>query len=201
MCFDLDSAPPIPPLSGAAVSHDDLVLEARDGNRSQHFWQRPRRPRVPASSSSRTSAASTASTRSSPCASPSAGMPRSRSTTSGGLPAQRSVTTTSSTCRTCSRRRQPGCRRTWPLALRTSARPDATRSSRSGSASEAATRGLRPQLSHGLAGAIGFYGRPGAGQRRHTGTLAARRRDECTDPRTTSRRRSRDSRRGLRGFR
>ena len=29
MCFDLDSAPPIPPLSGAAVSHDDLVLEAR----------------------------------------------------------------------------------------------------------------------------------------------------------------------------
>jgi carboxymethylenebutenolidase len=33
MCFDLDSAPPIPPISGAAVSHDDLVLEAADGNR------------------------------------------------------------------------------------------------------------------------------------------------------------------------
>jgi len=32
MCFDVDSAPPIPPLSGAAVSHADLVLEASDGN-------------------------------------------------------------------------------------------------------------------------------------------------------------------------
>jgi two-component system cell cycle sensor histidine kinase/response regulator CckA len=31
MCFDLDSSPPIPPISGAAVSHDDLVLEASDG--------------------------------------------------------------------------------------------------------------------------------------------------------------------------
>ena len=37
MCFDLDSAPPIPPLTGAAVSHDDLVLEARDGNRFAAF--------------------------------------------------------------------------------------------------------------------------------------------------------------------
>jgi carboxymethylenebutenolidase len=33
MCFDLDSAPPIPSISGAAVSHDDVVLEAADGNR------------------------------------------------------------------------------------------------------------------------------------------------------------------------
>jgi carboxymethylenebutenolidase len=32
MCHDLDSAPPIPPVSGAAVSHRDLVLEAPDGN-------------------------------------------------------------------------------------------------------------------------------------------------------------------------
>ena len=32
MCFDLDSAPPIPPISGAAVSHSDLTLEASDGN-------------------------------------------------------------------------------------------------------------------------------------------------------------------------
>jgi carboxymethylenebutenolidase len=37
MCFDLDSAPPIPPLSGAAVSHRDLVLEAADGNRLSAF--------------------------------------------------------------------------------------------------------------------------------------------------------------------
>src|SRR5438270_12591181 len=32
MCFDLDSEPPIPRISGAAVSHDDLVLESEDGN-------------------------------------------------------------------------------------------------------------------------------------------------------------------------
>ncbi len=37
MCFDLDSSPPIPPISGAAVSHEDLVLEAADGNRLAAF--------------------------------------------------------------------------------------------------------------------------------------------------------------------
>ncbi len=37
MCFDLDSEPPVPRISGAAVSHDDLVLEAEDGNRFAAF--------------------------------------------------------------------------------------------------------------------------------------------------------------------
>ncbi len=37
MCFDLDSEPPIPRISGAAVSHDDLVLESEDGNRFGAF--------------------------------------------------------------------------------------------------------------------------------------------------------------------
>lgn len=37
MCFDSDSSPPIAPISGAAVSHDDLALEARDGNRFAAF--------------------------------------------------------------------------------------------------------------------------------------------------------------------
>jgi carboxymethylenebutenolidase len=41
MCFDLDSAPPIPPLTGAAVSHDDLTLEAEDGNRFAAFQALP----------------------------------------------------------------------------------------------------------------------------------------------------------------
>lgn len=41
MCFDHDSSPPIPPLSGAAVSHDDLVLEARDDNRVAAFAASP----------------------------------------------------------------------------------------------------------------------------------------------------------------
>jgi carboxymethylenebutenolidase len=37
MCFDLDSSPPIPVISGAAVSHRDLELEAADGNRFAAF--------------------------------------------------------------------------------------------------------------------------------------------------------------------
>ena len=41
MCFELDSLPPIPAISGAAVSHDDLVLEARDGNRFAAFLATP----------------------------------------------------------------------------------------------------------------------------------------------------------------
>jgi carboxymethylenebutenolidase len=41
MCFDLDSTPPIPVISGAAVSHDDLVLTAADGNRFAAFVATP----------------------------------------------------------------------------------------------------------------------------------------------------------------
>jgi carboxymethylenebutenolidase len=44
VCFDLDSAPPVPVVSGAAVSHDDLVLEASDGNRFAAFLARPEEP-------------------------------------------------------------------------------------------------------------------------------------------------------------
>ena len=41
MCFDHDSSPPVPPISGAAVSHDDLVLEAADGTRFAAFAATP----------------------------------------------------------------------------------------------------------------------------------------------------------------
>ena len=41
MCFDLDSEPPIPRISGAAVSHDDLVLESGDGNKFAAFRALP----------------------------------------------------------------------------------------------------------------------------------------------------------------
>jgi carboxymethylenebutenolidase len=37
MCFDLDSAPPIPVIAGAAVTHRDLELAASDGNRFAAF--------------------------------------------------------------------------------------------------------------------------------------------------------------------
>jgi carboxymethylenebutenolidase len=41
MCHDDDSMPPIPAISGAAVSHEDLVLEAADGNRFASFVAAP----------------------------------------------------------------------------------------------------------------------------------------------------------------
>ena len=44
MCFELDSSPPIPPLSGAAVSHEDLVLSSADGTRFAAFAAQPDEP-------------------------------------------------------------------------------------------------------------------------------------------------------------
>jgi carboxymethylenebutenolidase len=44
MCFDSDSRPPIPVVSGAAVSHDDLVLTAEDGNEFAAFVATPETP-------------------------------------------------------------------------------------------------------------------------------------------------------------
>ena len=44
MCFELDSAPPIPTIRGAAVAHEDLVLEAADGNSFAAFAATPEEP-------------------------------------------------------------------------------------------------------------------------------------------------------------
>ena len=44
MCFELDSLPPVPAISGAAVSYDDLVLEAADGTRFAAFAASPDDP-------------------------------------------------------------------------------------------------------------------------------------------------------------
>ncbi|TMM08520.1 MAG: dienelactone hydrolase family protein [Actinobacteria bacterium] len=44
MCFDADSLPPIPAISGAAVSHHDLTLEPADGNRFAAFTAAPEEP-------------------------------------------------------------------------------------------------------------------------------------------------------------
>lgn len=43
MCFDSDSLPPIPVISGAAITHEELVLEA-DGNRFAAFAALPDEP-------------------------------------------------------------------------------------------------------------------------------------------------------------
>jgi carboxymethylenebutenolidase len=44
MCFDLDSTPPIPVIRGAAVSHQELTLAASDGNRFAAFAAAPDEP-------------------------------------------------------------------------------------------------------------------------------------------------------------
>jgi carboxymethylenebutenolidase len=44
VCFELDSVPPIPVIRGAAVSHEDLVLEAKDGNTFAAFAATPDEP-------------------------------------------------------------------------------------------------------------------------------------------------------------
>jgi carboxymethylenebutenolidase len=44
MCNDLDSIPPIPVIAGAAVTHEDLVLTAADGNEFAAFAARPDEP-------------------------------------------------------------------------------------------------------------------------------------------------------------
>jgi hypothetical protein len=45
MCFELDSVPPVAPIRGAAVAHEELTLEAADGNRFAAFaaWPDERR--------------------------------------------------------------------------------------------------------------------------------------------------------------
>ena len=49
MCFELDSMPPIPVISGAAVSHEDLTLESADGTRFAAFAASPDEAAMPAS--------------------------------------------------------------------------------------------------------------------------------------------------------
>jgi carboxymethylenebutenolidase len=44
MCFELDSLPPVPVVAGAAVSHEELVLEAADGAEFMAFAARPDEP-------------------------------------------------------------------------------------------------------------------------------------------------------------
>jgi carboxymethylenebutenolidase len=44
VCFELDSLPPIPVLSGGAVAHEDLVLESSDGTQFAAFAALPDEP-------------------------------------------------------------------------------------------------------------------------------------------------------------
>jgi carboxymethylenebutenolidase len=44
MCFELDSVPPVPRIRGASVTHEELVLQAADGNRFAAFLAVPDKP-------------------------------------------------------------------------------------------------------------------------------------------------------------
>jgi len=44
MCFELDSSPPVPVIAGAAISHEDLELEAADGTSFAAFHAAPDEP-------------------------------------------------------------------------------------------------------------------------------------------------------------
>src|ERR1039458_2035097 len=44
MCHELDSEPPIPAIAGAAISHEDVVLDAADGGRFAGFLATPDEP-------------------------------------------------------------------------------------------------------------------------------------------------------------
>src|ERR671935_2670409 len=44
VCVELDSEPPIPRIAGAAVSHDNLVLDSADGTRFAAFAASPEEP-------------------------------------------------------------------------------------------------------------------------------------------------------------
>ena len=44
MCFELDSLPPIPVISGGAFGHENLTLKASDGNQFAAFAALPDEP-------------------------------------------------------------------------------------------------------------------------------------------------------------
>ena len=201
MCFDLDSAPPIPPLSGAAVSHDDLVLEAADGNTFAAFVATPEEParvgvvilpdvrglyrfyeELALRFAERGYAALAFDYFGRTAGAEKRGddfeyMPHVQQTTPAGVQADVAA------C--AAHLRAAGCDAVFTVGFCFGGR-NSWLAAAAESWARRCDRLLRPA---------------GSWQRRHTGTLAARRRDECTDPRPAGRRRPRDPRRGLRGFR
>ena len=114
MCFELDSLPPVPVIGGAAVSHDDLVLQAADGTELAAFAAAP--------DSTRGVGVVILPDVRGLFALPSAATTRSRSTTSDGRPASASGATTSRIASMSTRRPRKACRLTWVPASHTSAR-------------------------------------------------------------------------------
>ncbi len=202
MCFDRDSLPPIPVISGAAVSHDELVLEARDGNRLAAFAATPDEPggagvvilpdirglyrfyeELALRFAERGSRGDRDRLLRAHCR------------------RRRSATTSSSTGRTWSRRRRRASRPTPPRAssaLREGAEARAVFTV--GFCFGGRHSWLAAAGGHGLAGAIGFYGRPGPGATAHPGRPSGPA-SSGADPRADGRRRRRHPGRTGRGVR
>src|SRR5829696_3738332 len=152
MCSDSDSLPPIPAICGAAVSHDDLVLEAADGNRFAAFAATPDEPSgvgivilpdIRGLYRFYEELALRFAER---------GHGRSRSTTSAVLPAPRSGATTSSGACTSSRRVARASRPTLRLRSRgsvTTARPPSLPSASASAAALVARRRVRTRARRG----------------------------------------------------
>ena len=200
MCFDTDSLPPIPAIAGAAVSHDDLVLEASDGNRFAAFAATPDEP-------SGAGIAILPDVR---------GLYRFYEELAlrfaerghaaiafdyfGRTAARRSGATTSNTCRTSSRRPRRASR---PTSLRssarsaTAARPSSSRSASASAAGTVARRGVRPRPRRGDR----LLRAPGPRPRRVGRTGGARRGAAGADPGADGRRGRGDSGHGRPGVR
>ena len=179
MCFDHDSSPPIPVISGAAVSHEDLVLEASDGNRFAAFAATPDEPSgagivilpdvrglyrfyeelaLRFGERGHTAIASTGS---------------------GAPPASTSGRTTGTTWSTCSRRRRAGIDADVAAAVAWLREQGARSIFTVGFCFGGRQSWLSAASGHGLAGAIGFYGRPGEGQDGSAGPAQLADRIEC----------------------
>ena len=173
MCFDFDSLPPIPVLSGAAVSHDDLVLEADDGNRLAAFSATPDDPsgagivilpdvrglyrfyeELALRFAERGHAAIAIDY-------------------FGRTAGVEKRGETSSTCRTSCRRRRRRCRPTSAAAVARLRSDGATSVFTVGFCFGGRNSWLAAAGGHGLAGAVGFYGRPAPGATARPGRRSA----------------------------
>ena len=190
MCFDTDSLPPIPVLSGGALTHEDLVLESRGRRALRRVRGAARRavgrgrrdpagrPRpLPLLRGARAALRASAAT------------PPWRSTTSAAPPASRSATTTSSTGRTSSRRRPKASRPTPRRRSRGCANAAAESIFTVGFCMGGRHSWLAAAAGHGLERSGRLLRPPGRRTRRRARPGTGRRPDRSPDPRPPSGRR------------
>jgi len=181
MCFELDSEPPSPPISGAAISHEDLTLKAATATISRVSCNADGPAPIVVVILPGRALASTTSTRRLALPVRRADMSQSRSTTSGARPASRSAATTSTTWSTCSRRSgliQEDVGAGGSAAACARLHRDFT----VGFCVGGRNSWLAAASGHGLKGAVGFYGHPGE----RNGVIAPTQRAEDIEARSSA---------------